>query len=442
MVTELLILVALVVVNGLFAGAEIAVLTARKSRIKERLRHDDRRALAVEALRAEPERFLATVQIGITVVGTFAAAFGGARIARDLTPSLEMIGLGGYANDVAFVLVIAGVSFMSLVLGELVPKSLALRYADGYAFVVSRPLLRLSRAMRPLVWFLTWCSNLVLRLFGDKTSFTETRMSRDELKELVAEATKTGSLEPQSAEIAARALEFGDTAVAEVMVHRDKIVAIPRNATGEEVQRILLEEGHSRLPVFEDDIDHIVGYVVARDVLAIVWEQGLVVVEDIIRPVFLVPVTARIGVVLRELQARRLQIAIVVDEHGGVAGLVAIEDLIEELVGDIFNESDVPEQVVCSEPDGSALVPGWVPIRKVNRTLHTTLPITRESTTIAGLCMVLALAIPTVGTRVSTPDGTVLEVVDASTRRVRMVRIHPRRPDDKPEPAEATVARG
>lgn len=437
MLTELLILLALVLANGLFAGAEIAVLTAAKATIQQRASQRDRRALAVLALREQPERFLATVQIAITVVGAAAGAFGGATIARDLAPHLGVF--GDNAHQVALVFVVAAIAFLSLVLGELVPKSLALRYANRYAFLIARVLLALSRVMRPLVWFFTACSNVVLGLFGDRTSFTETRMSPNELKQLVEEAAKTGSLDTNASEIAARALEFGDVTVAEVMVRRDKIVALRRDASPEEVQRVLLEEGHSRMPVYERDIDRIVGYIVARDVLALAWEQGLVAVEDIIRPLMPVALSARVGAVLREMQARRMQIAVVVDEHGGTAGLVTIEDLVEELIGDIFGEHDLPEETLQVGADGAALVPGWLPTRKVNRALHTDLPIARDSTTIAGLCMALALTVPTVGTKLRATDGTLLEVVDASPRRVRMVRVWPGAHRDEPEPAPAVT---
>jgi putative hemolysin len=427
-----------VIANGLFAGAEIALLTAGKAHVQQRADARDRRALAVLALRQQPERFLATVQIGITVIGAAAGAFGGATIARDLAPYLAVV-FGARAADVAMAIVIAGVSFLSLVLGELVPKSLGLRYANGYAFVVGRPLLQLARMMRPLVWFLTACSNVVLRLFGDRTSFTEARMSRDELRQLVEDAARTGSVDPRSSEIAARALEMGEVTVAETMVRREKIVAIRIDASPEEIQRVLLEEGHSRMPIYDGDLDHVVGYVVARDVLALAWEQRLIAVADIIRPLFAAPLTAKVGTVLRDMQARRIQIAIVVDEHGGTAGLVTAEDLVEELVGDIFGEDEAPEEMMRIEPDGSALVPGWLPIRKVNRAFQIALPITRDGTTIAGLCMALALAVPSVGSKLAAPDGTVLEVVDASPRRVRTVRLH-RRPEPRPAPRPASEA--
>lgn len=423
MLIELLILLALVMANGLFAGAEIAVLTATKGFVQQRAASSDRRAVAVQQLRDQPERFLATVQIGITVIGAAAGAFGGASIARDLAPHLQGV-FGESADEVALVVIVAGVSFLTLVVGELVPKSLALRYANGYAFLIGRPLLGLSRIMRPLVWFLTACSNVVLKIFGDKTSFTESRVSRDELRELVVEAAKVGSVDAQSSEIAARALEFGEVMIAEIMVRRDRIIAIGQDAKPEEVQRVLLEEGHSRMPVFDGEIDRVVGYVVARDVLALAWEQNLIALRDIVRPLLYVPLSARVSTVLREMQARRIQIAIVLDEHGVTAGLVTIEDLVEELVGEILGEHDLPDETLRVESDGSTLVPGWMPTRKVNRILQTTLPIARDSMTIAGLCMALALSVPPVGSRLAAPDGTTLEVVDASPRRVRMVRVH------------------
>ena len=435
MLLELVIVMVLVLANGLFAGAEIAILSVRKSRLLDGVRRRDPGALAVQALRDQPERFLATVQVGITVVGSAAAAFGGASIAKTVAPMLAQAGVG-YAEEVAFALVVGLVSYLSLVLGELVPKSLALRFADQYAFMAARPLIRVASAARPLIWLLTRSSNAVLRLFGDRTSFTETRLSRDELQALVAEAGTTGSIDAPSSEIAARALELGEVTVAEVMVPRSRIVALPRNASPAEVKRILLEEGHSRMPVFDGELDQIAGYVVARDALALQWEEGLVVLEDILRPAFTVAATMRVAIVLRQMQAHRVQLAIVSDEHGGVAGLVTIEDLIEELVGDILDEHDVPDEVVRMEPAGTALVPGWAPLRKINRALQLDLPIGRDSTTIAGLCLALALAVPQAGARLTAIDGTVLEVVDASPRRVRSVRVH-RRTGDPATPPKA-----
>ncbi|MCP3057245.1 hemolysin family protein [Myxococcus sp. K38C18041901] len=415
----------LVLANGVFAGAELAIISIRRTRLKELMEQGSGSARAVEALRANPERFLATVQIGITVIGATAAAFGGASIANRLAPVLMELGLPeATADEVALAAVVVFVSFLSLVLGELVPKSLALRASERYGMLIGRPLLGLSWVMRPVVWFLTASSNVVLRLFGDRTNFTESRLSAEELQALVEEAAKQGSLDPKAGEIAARAFEMGDLTVGELMVTREQIVALRRHANADEIRQMLLERGHSRMPVFEGSLDNIVGYVIAKDLLAVAWEGNLIVLEDVLRPAFFLVETMRAMDALKELQRRRMQLAIIVDERGGVVGLVTVEDLVEEMVGDILSESETPEELVRRESPVAAVVQGSAAIRDVNRELGLELAEDGDYSTVAGLSIALAGgAIPEPGTKLKTKDGLELEVVEASPRRVRTVRI-------------------
>ncbi|WP_141324462.1 hemolysin family protein [Myxococcus sp. AB025B] len=415
----------LVLANGVFAGAELAIISIRRTRLKELMEQGSGSAKAVEALRANPERFLATVQIGITVIGATAAAFGGASIANRLAPVLMELGLPETtADEVALAAVVVFVSFLSLVLGELVPKSLALRASERYGMLIGRPLLGLSWVMRPVVWFLTASSNVVLRLFGDKTNFTESRLSAEELQALVEEAAKQGSLDPKAGEIAARAFEMGELTVGELMVTREQIVALRRHASADEIRQMLLERGHSRMPVFEGSLDNIVGYVIAKDLLAVAWEGNLIVLEDVLRPAFFLVETMRAIDALKELQRRRMQLAIIVDERGGVVGLVTVEDLVEEMVGDILSESETPEELVRRESPVAAVVQGSAAIRDINRELGLELAEDGDYSTVAGLSIALAGgAIPEPGTKLKTKDGLELEVVEASPRRVRAVRI-------------------
>ncbi|WP_081465990.1 hemolysin family protein [Stigmatella aurantiaca] len=419
----------LVLANGIFAGAEIAIISLRKTRLRELVEAGSSSAPAVLALRDDPERFLATVQIGISVVGATAAAFGGASIAKRLAPVLEQLGVSATAaEEVALGLVVVLVSFLSLVLGELVPKSLALQYAERYALLIAPVLRTLSRLMKPVVWFLTFSSNLVLRFFGDKTNFSESRLSAEELQQLVEEAARSGTVDPRTGDIASRAFELAGLTAFEVMVPRARIVALPRHAPQEELQRVLLEEGHSRLPVYEGALDNIVGYVIAQDLLGMAFEKQLILLEDVLRPAYFVPEATRALDLLRQLQARRCPMAIVVDEQGGLSGLVTTEDLVEELVGELFNEDDTPPDLLLREDNGTMMVDGTAPIRDVNRSLGLDLPEGDSWSTVGGLCMSLAGAIPTSHTRLPLPDGTVLEVVEASARRVKRVRIHPAPP--------------
>jgi putative hemolysin len=423
----MIIILALVLANGVFAGAEIAIVALRRTRIQALIDEGHGSARAVLALRNEPERFLATVQVGITVLGAAAAAFGGASAAARVAPMLSHIGwIGEHAEGVALGVVIALVSFLSIVVGELVPKSLALRSAERYALLVGKPLLALSRLIRPVVWLLSSGANVVLKLFGDRTTFTETRHSAEEIQQLVEEATKTGSIHPQAGEIASRALELPELTIADMMVPRQDVVMISRHAPPEELRRILADHAHSRMPVYEDQIDNIVGYVGVKDLLMPALEQKPVVVDDVIRPTYFVPESKSALELLQEMRVRHIPFAIVVDNWGGTSGIVTMEDLVEELLGEVISEhSQAKPQLITNDADGSALVIGTTPIREINRALGLELPEDGAWTTIAGLCLALARRIPLNEESLTLPNGITLEIVDATARRIRVVRVRP-----------------
>ncbi|MFZ5442297.1 MAG: hemolysin family protein [Myxococcota bacterium] len=421
---ELLVILALVLANGVLAGAEIAVIAMRPGRLKELAAEGRRAAQAALELREKPERFFATVQVGITVVGATASAFGGATLADDLALVLARVEpLAPIATQLSLALVVTLVSYLSLVLGELVPKSLAMKGAETYTLIIARPLLGLARVFRPLIWFLTASSNVVLRPFKDRTSFTEARLSPDELAELVSEATSAGTLDRSAGEIATRALALPTLVASDVMVPRTEVVALRRGMSPQEVRRVLLEHTHSRFPVVAGDLDHVVGYVSTKDIITLAWEEQLFVLEDLLRPVFFVPPGKRVVELLAELRERHLPFCVVVDEHGGMAGIVTLEDVLEELVGEIFSEhARTTPPLFTREADGSVLVQGTTALRDVNRELGLKLP-EGEWVTVAGLCLSLARRIPKRGERFDAGDGVTLEVVDASPRRVRLVRV-------------------
>jgi putative hemolysin len=322
--------------------------------------------------------------------------------------------------------VVALVSYLSIVIGELVPKSMALHRPEPYALLVARPLLALSWIARPLVRLLTWSSNLLLVPLGDRTTFTETRHSAEELQHIVEEAAKAGTVHPQVGEIASRAIDFADLTASDVMVPREQLVMLPRTASPDDIRRLLLEHGHSRIPVYEGRVDNVVGYINVKDMLAMAWERELIVLADLIRPAYFVPDTTPAVELLQEMRRRHVLIAMVVDELGGMEGIVTMEDLVEELVGEIFSEhvKHVPE-MFRREPDGTIVVDGAAPVRDVNRALDLNLPEEDAWNSIAGLCLAVAGHIPVVGERIAVDNAIVLEVVDATPRRVRRVRIHP-----------------
>jgi putative hemolysin len=332
-------------------------------------------------------------------------------------------GLAPVAEDVAFIAVVALVSYFSLVLGELVPKSIALKHPEGYALLAGAPLLILSALVRPLVWGLTKSSNLVLRPFGDHATFSESKLSADELRQLVEEAARSGDLDARSGEIASRALELATLNAGDVMVPRTRIDALPRNAAPTKIKQLLLETGHSRMPVYDGAVENVVGYVTAKDILALDWESQLVVLEDILRPAIFLLDSMEVPDVLRELQARKAGIAFVVDAEGTLLGLLTLEDVIEELIGEIVTESETREEPFVRERDGSVLVRGDAAVRDFNLSFPANLPEDDRLSTVAGLCITLAGRIPQPGFRFTTDGGWTVEIVDASPRRVRLVRL-------------------
>lgn len=336
---EVLVILGLSLVNAFFSGAEVAVLAVRKTRLRELAQQGHGAARVALRLKEDPERFLATVQVGITVVGAMAGAFGGAVLEHPLTSVLVRVGLGAdLAEDLAFALVVAFISGISVVLGELVPKSLALRHSERLALWVSRPLDVLSRIARPIIWFLTLASNVVLRPFRDSTNFTEARLSAEELQQIVGEATAAGSVDRETGEIASRAIDLGRLEASAVMVPRPEIAWLSIDAQRGEIQRTLREVPHARYPVHDGSTKPL-GYVLSHDVYEQLLE-GKLDLRDLLRDIPTFPASAPAVEILRALQDARSEIGLIVDERGAPCGLVSIETLAEKLFGAIVSEHE------------------------------------------------------------------------------------------------------
>ncbi len=420
---ELSIIAALSLLNGLFSSAEIALLSIRKTRLEE-LSEASRAARAALNLRRNPERLLATVQVGITVVGATAGAFGGAAMEAPLAEFLTKHGVAGaWADELSLAIVVAMVSFSTIVLGELVPKSLALRSTERVALALAPAINVVAWLARPVVWLLTTTSNLVLRPFDDTTTFSESRMSRDELQQLVEEAASAGTLHHEASDIASRAMDLGGLRLAAVMVPRTAIVALERNATREEVLAILSERPHLRYPVIGDNPDAVVGYAITRELYSALLSSGPLDLTSLVRDAPFLPESMSAVDALRQLQRARTPLGMVVDEAGGIAGLVTIGDITQELVGEILAEHEKPYASVHPEAEGSARIAGTTPIHEVNRILGIELPEAVTYTTLAGLVVACAEHIPAPGEVVQIAEGVRAEVLEATPRQVRWLRL-------------------
>jgi putative hemolysin len=417
-------IVLLLLGNGFFSGGEIAVLSLRRSRVEALLEEGSRAAARVKALQDNMDQFLATVQIGVTVCGTLAGVLGGLFASRYLEPALSASPLARLLPAAVLASAVVGLSivYVELVLGELVPKALALRYTDTIALLVSAPLEAMARVSRWLVSFLALSTRLTLRLFGIRAAGQRTFVSEEEIKHLVREGRQQGVLDQTEMEIIHSVFEFTDTPVRKVMVPRPKIFALDADTSPGEVGSLIVESGFSRIPAYEGSVDNIVGLVYVKDALRLFEKRQPVVVRKILHPAHLVPETKKVGELLKELQKRRSHMAIVVDEHGSVSGLVTLEDLIEEIVGEIQDEYDWEERPVERLRDGSLVVEGTLSAADLRERYEIPLPESSEFETVAGFMLEQLGSVPKGGEVVSL-EGWRFTVVDVERNRISKVKV-------------------
>jgi len=419
---ELLLILVLTLLNGFFSAAEIGLLSVRRTRLQELADQGRRAASSALALRDDPEQFLATVQVGITFVSATASVFSGAQLAEPLARWLHDAGVHQGAEQLGLAIVVTFVSVLSIVLGELVPKSLALRASERISMIVAIPLRMLARVARPLVWSLTKLSNVLLSLFRDQTSFTESRLSPEELQSMVEEASTTGSLSPAVGDIAARALELDKLPISALLIPRRQVIAMPVGATRDEAWALLKRHPHARYPVVERDLHSVEGYVTARDLISQMVDSGMVDVRAVTRELPTFSERAPAIDVLKRLQKERVQLAAVIDELGMTSGVVTIDDIAEELLGEVLNEYDRPLEAIREEAPGVALVRADTSIQDLNRALDVELEVSHEYATLSGLLMHKSMHIMKPGEQL-TVDDVRFEVVDATPRQVKLVRI-------------------
>lgn len=408
--------------NGLFSGAEIAVISARRSRIDALVQEGSRAAARVKRLQENPDSFLATVQIGVTLMGTLAGVLGGYLASQYLEPAMVSIPWFGRVPWAAAVLVGAGIVYVELILGELVPKGIALRYAESVSLIVSWPLLMLSHASKIVIRMLTASTRAVLRIFGIRDAPSHTFISPDEIKHMIREGRDQGVLDASEMEMIHSVFEFSDTPVRKVMIPRPKIFALDVTTPSLEIPKLIIEGGFSRVPVYEESIDNTLGLVYVKDVLAVMDRSEPLVLRKILRPVHFVPETKKVGPLLRELQRRRIHMAAVLDEHGSVVGIVTLEDLLEEIVGEIHDEHDWEERPVERLRDGAMVVEGTLSASTLRERYHVPLPESTEFETVAGFMLDQLGSVPR-GGEVVEMEGYRLTVVDVERNRVSKVKI-------------------
>jgi magnesium and cobalt exporter, CNNM family len=438
---EILIIAFLIFLNGLFVAAEFALVRVRRTRIEQLVDEGNRGARRVDRLIGQPGRFLAVIQIGLTFVGFLAATFAGASLVGDLTNILSSVPvLAAQAQLIALLLVTALVSFFTILFGELVPKAFALAHAERLALVFAGPVDFLGRVLNPLVWLLTTLTQAITRLFGIADAQQE-RITAEELMILVERGGEQGIIEAEEQQMIGAVLELGEQRIHEVMVPRIDIKAVQMDLPLDEIVDTIVREGHSRIPVYEETIDNVVGILYAKDLLPFLAKGEDPNIRAILRTPLFVPESISVDDLLHSFQRQKVHIAIVLDEYGGTAGLVTIEDLIEEIVGEIQDEYDVEEPMVEPISDDEARVDGRASIDDLTEHFGIELDdADREQyDTVGGLVYHEIGGVPLVGDTVEV-DGLTLTVESTDGRRVGKVLVvrHRQEDHDAADQAEAS----
>ncbi len=426
---ELFFIFLLIFVNGFFSASEIALISLRKSRVRHLVKGGSAVARRVQKLQEEPERFLATVQIGVTLVGSLASALGGVIAIERIKPVFQSFPaefVQRAAEPLAVGLVVALITYVTLVAGELVPKSLAIRYSERIAFAASAPIDTLSKLFYLILRFLTVSNNVVLKLFRLKAAPETAFITEDEVKYLIREGRKTGVFEPSEEDLIYSVFKFTDTVVREVMVPRTEITAVEAESDLNHVLRVMNEKGFSRLPVYSGSIDNVIGVAYLKDILSLMIEKRPFKLESVLRKPYIVPPNKKVSVLLKEMRERRIHLALVGDEYGGTDGLVTMEDLIEEIVGDIRDEQEKELREIEQIAENRFIVDGRTDIGKVNEKLGIRLP-EEEFETLGGFVLGLFGRLPAEGDQIRHEDllFTVLRLRKNRIARIRVLKLMP-----------------
>lgn len=423
---EMTLILFLILVNGFFSGSEIAVVSVRRSRIDQLIEEGHTSASVVGRLKEDADRFLATVQIGMTLMGSLASALGGASAVRYLDPIFrhsENPLLREWGGFLAIGLVVVTISYLSLVLGELVPKSLALRYPERVACAVARPLELFSRVFSVVVKLLTASSNFLLFLTGTGAKATEAHVSEEEVKYLVREGAEKGVFDETEREFIHSVFDFADTSAREVMTPRTEVHAFEIQTPATEALHEMIESGFSRMPVYENDLDHITGIVHIKELLRAREHGQTASLQDFLHPAYFVPDSMQISHLFRQLQVRRAYLAVVVNEFGTVVGIATIEDLLEEIVGEIHDEYDVDEEQPVQELGaGVLLVEGGVTLSDLKEQHGLPVGETPAYRTLAGFLLARLERIPKGGETIL-HEGYRFTIVDMEGRRIAKIKV-------------------
>lgn len=423
-IIELLAIFALVLANGFFAASEFALIASRKSRLKNLARKGEWRAARVISLLRKPDKFLATIQVGITLVATMAGVFGGATVVKSITPLIEGIpiqAVSRLAQPIAIVLVVIFISALSVVVGELIPKYIALGNPEKIALAVTRPISIVSRLTFPFVGLLTFSTRIILRIFGQKELPERSHITEDEINILISEGTEKGVFDKTEQKLIKSVFDFTDITVRQSMTPRVDIVGIRLDWPNSRVMEVMTTNGFSRYPVYSETLDNIEGVIYTKDLISLMILSEMVILRDIVRKPLFVPDSMPLTTLLRKFQKRKKHIAIVLDEFGGTAGLITLEDILEEIVGDIQDEHDTMQPEFVAHSERIAFVAAAYRPDELNREFDTHVP-EDISETLAGLIVETLGRVPGRTEEVIIGDVK-FKILEMAGKRIKRIQV-------------------
>ena len=377
MLSQLIILAVLIFLNAFFAASEIAFISLNDTKIEKQAKDGNKKAKQIEKMLKTPSKFLATIQIGITLAGFLSSAFASDTFAEKLAPILfqcmPFFSLGVW-KSISIIIITIILSFFTLVFGELVPKRLAMKNYEKIAFGTIGIIRAISIITSPFVKFLTLVTNSISKLFGVGENEEES-VTEEEIKMMVDQGEEKGTIDQEEKELLNNVFEFNDITASEIMKHRKDIFAVDINISNDELMEELSKEEYrySRIPVYDETIDEIKGILYIKDVLKNIGKKNFKV-KNVVKDAYFVSQTRLINEVFKELQKNKMQIAIIIDEYGGTAGLITMEDILEELVGDIYDEYDKEEKEFEKIDENTYIIVGSMPIYDVNKLLNANIP--------------------------------------------------------------------
>jgi len=427
---ELVILALLILINGLFALSEMAIVSARKTRLQQRAQEGDRKAGTALELTNDPNQFLATVQVGITLVGILAGAFGGATLAEEMADLLTRVPwLATYGGAIGVGIVVLITTYLTLVMGELVPKRLAMSNPEQLASAIAPAMRTLSRLASPVVRLLSFSTDLVIRLLGTKEG-GRAPVSEEEIRLLLEQGTEVGIFEPEEQEVVEHAFELADQTVNLLMTPRPEVVWLDISDPLDQILETIARGGHSRYPVAQDNLDQVRGFVYAKDLLTRCLTGQRIELLGLLRPAVFLPESITALAAIEDLKEARADVAVVIDEYAGFQGILTVDDILEELVGSIPGAGVLVEPEAVQRKDGSWLLDGRLPTDEIKETLGIRLLPYEDTSyyqTLSGLVMLCLDHIPSAGDSF-TCSGWQFEVVDMDGFRVDKVLAVP--PED------------